>query len=112
MYDVQNRIWTTKGEEQDIIKKEFIENLKILEGELGDKPYFGGETFGFVDLFLITTYSHASKMCGKFSIGEECPKIFAWAEKCMQKDSVAKSLPDQKKIYEFFAQLRKKLGLD
>ena len=51
-------------------------------------------------------------MCGKFSIGEECPKIFAWAEKCMQKDSVAKSLPDQKKIYEFFAQLRKKLGLD
>ena len=30
----------------------------------------------------------------------------------MQKDSVAKSLLDQKKIHEFFVQLRKKLGLD
>ena len=48
--DVQNRICTTKGEEHDIVKKEFIENFKILEAELGDEPYFGGETFGFVDL--------------------------------------------------------------
>ena len=79
MYDVQNRICTTKGERQDIVKKEFIANFKILEGELGDKPYFGGETFGFVDLVLITTSSCASEMFGKFSIGEGCPKIIAWA---------------------------------
>ncbi|KAK7851154.1 putative glutathione s-transferase [Quercus suber] len=51
-------------------------------------------------------------MFGKFSIGEECPKIIAWAKRCMQKDSVAKSLPHQKKIYEFFVQLRKTLGLN
>ena len=73
-----------------------MEIFKILEGELGDKPYFGGETFGLVDLVLITTYSCASEMFGKFSVGEECPKIIAWIERCMQKDSVAKSLPDQK----------------
>ena len=97
-----------------MVKKEFIEKFKILEAELGDKPYFGDETFGFVDLVLITTYSrfYASEMFDKFSIGEECPKIIAWAERCMQKDSVAKSLLEQKKIYEFFVQLRKKLGLD
>ncbi|KAK7857415.1 putative glutathione s-transferase [Quercus suber] len=87
VYDVQNRICTTKGEEHDIVKKEFIENYKMLEVGLGDKPYFGGETFGFVDLVLITTYSwfYASEMFGKFSIGEECPKIIAWAKRCMQK---------------------------
>ncbi|KAK7851173.1 putative glutathione s-transferase [Quercus suber] len=54
--------------------------VSTLEGELGDKPYFGGETFGFLELVLITTYSRASKMFGKFSIGEQCPKIIAWAE--------------------------------
>nr|POE73963.1 glutathione s-transferase u24 [Quercus suber] len=60
------------------------------------------------------TYSwfYAFEMFGKFSIGEECPKIIAWAKRCMQKDSVAKSLPHQKKIYEFFVQLRKTLGLN
>jgi glutathione S-transferase len=31
----------------------------------------------------------------------ECPKIIAWAKRCMQKESVAKSLLDQKKPYEF-----------
>ena len=30
----------------------------------------------------------------------------------MQKECVAESLPDQKKIYEFIVQLRKKRGLD
>nr|POE73959.1 leucine-rich repeat receptor protein kinase ems1 [Quercus suber] len=83
---------------------------------LGDKPYFGGETFGFVDLVLITTYSwfYASEMFGKFSIGEECPKIIAWAKRCMQKYSVAKSLLDQKKIYEFFCVVEEEawLGLE
>nr|XP_023881689.1 probable serine/threonine-protein kinase PBL1 [Quercus suber] len=116
VYDVQNRICTTKGEEHDIVKKEFIENYKMLEVGLGDKPYFGGETFGFVDLVLITTYSwfYASEMFGKFSIGEECPKIIAWAKRCMQKYSVAKSLLDQKKIYEFFCVVEEEawLGLE
>jgi len=30
----------------------------------------------------------------------ECPKFIAWVKRCMQKESVAKSLPDQKKVYE------------
>ncbi|KAM3684406.1 hypothetical protein ACJW30_11G040900 [Castanea mollissima] len=104
VYDVQNRTCTTKGEQKKKKKKEFIETFKILEGELGEKPFFGGETFGFVDLVLITTYNrfYASGMFGKFVIGEECPKIIAWAKRCMQKHSVAKSLPHEKKIYEFF----------
>ena len=29
----------------------------------------------------------------------ECPKIIAWGKRCMQKECVAESLPDQKKIY-------------
>ncbi|XP_030966312.1 glutathione S-transferase U19-like [Quercus lobata] len=103
------KVWSTTGEEQEAGKKEFIEFLKTLEVELGDKPYFGGETFGYVDLSLITFYSwfHAYEVLGNINIEAECPKIIAWAKRCMQKEAVAKTLPDQKKVYEFVAQLRK-----
>ena len=50
VYVVSRKVWTTIGEEREAARKEFFENYKILEGELGDKPYFGGETFGFLDL--------------------------------------------------------------
>ncbi|XP_030966302.1 glutathione S-transferase U19-like [Quercus lobata] len=103
------KLWSTTGEEQEAGKKEFIEFLKTLEVELGDKPYFGGETFGYVDLSLITFYSwfHAYEVLGNINIEAECPKIIAWAKRCLQKEAVAKTLPDQKKVYEFVVQLRK-----
>uniref|UniRef100_A0A2N9H4Y4 glutathione transferase n=1 Tax=Fagus sylvatica TaxID=28930 RepID=A0A2N9H4Y4_FAGSY len=110
VYDVSRKLWTTKGEEKEAAKKEFFETYKILEGELGDKPYFGGETFGYVDLALVTFYSwfYAVETFGEFSIEAECPKIIAWAKRCLQKESVAKTLPDQKKVYEFVGQMRKR----
>uniref|UniRef100_A0A2N9GM88 Glutathione S-transferase n=1 Tax=Fagus sylvatica TaxID=28930 RepID=A0A2N9GM88_FAGSY len=114
VYDVSRKLWTTKGEEKEAAKKEFFETYKILEGELGDKPYFGGETFGYVDLALVTFYSwfYAVETFGEFSIEAECPKIIAWAKRCLQKESVAKTLPDQKKVYEFVGQMRKRFGLE
>ena len=38
------------GEVQETAKKELIGCFKLLEEELGDKPYFGGERFGFIDV--------------------------------------------------------------
>ncbi|KAF3967940.1 hypothetical protein ACB098_11G043900 [Castanea mollissima] len=112
--DVTKKLWTTKGEELEAGKKEFFETFKILEGELGDKPYFGGETFGFVDLSLVTFYSwfHAFEVFGKINIEAECPKIIAWAKRCLEKKTVAKSLADQKKVYEAVGQLRKIRGYE
>ncbi|KAB1199182.1 putative glutathione S-transferase parC [Morella rubra] len=114
VYEVSRGVWAKKGEEHEAAKKEFFEILKILEGELGDKPYFAGETFGFVDISFVTFYSwfHAYETFGKFSIEAECPKIIAWVKRCMQKESVAKTLPDQKKVLEFVVQLRKRFGLE
>ncbi|PHT43690.1 hypothetical protein CQW23_17715 [Capsicum baccatum] len=43
---------------------------------------------------LVDTY-------GNFNIEAVCPKLMAWAKRRMQRDSVAKSLPDQHKILEF-----------
>ncbi|KAL3502991.1 hypothetical protein ACH5RR_037440 [Cinchona calisaya] len=105
-------IWTTKEEDQEAAKKEFIEILKILEGELGNKPYFGGENFGFVDVALITFYSwfYTYETCGNFKIEPECPELMEWAKRCMQRVSVSKSLADPHKIYDFVLSMKKKHG--
>ncbi|PHU12833.1 putative glutathione S-transferase [Capsicum chinense] len=113
IYDGGKKIWTTKEEDQEAANKEFIEYLKVLEGELGDKPYFGGESFGFVDMALIPYYSWfpAYEKFGKFSIEAVCPKFVAWAKRCMQKESVSKSLYDPDKISDFVVMLRQRLGI-
>ncbi|XP_021830363.1 probable glutathione S-transferase isoform X1 [Prunus avium] len=103
VFDAGKKLWSTKGEEHEAAKKEFIEILTQLEGELGDKPYFGGERFGFLDVALITFYSwfYAFETFGNFSTEAECPKLIEWAKRCTHRESVSKSLADPKKVYEF-----------
>ncbi|EOA35699.1 hypothetical protein CARUB_v10020928mg [Capsella rubella] len=110
MYDAQRKVWATKGEEQETGKKDFIEILKTLESELGDKPYFAGDDFGYVDIALIgfSTWFPAYEKFGNFSVEQECPKLTAWVKKCLQRESVAKSLPEPEKVTEFVSMLRTK----
>ena len=114
MYDSSRKTWTTKGEEQEAAKKEFFEVLKTLEGQLGDKPFFGGDNFGYVDLSLIPFYCwfYTYETCGKFSVEAECPKFIAWVKRCLQSETVAKALPDGKKVFEFVSVMRTNLGLE
>ncbi|KAI3465991.1 hypothetical protein Pfo_022654 [Paulownia fortunei] len=114
VYVAGKKMSLTKGEEQEAAKKEFKDALKLLEGELGDRPYFGGDNFGFLDVALITFYCrfHAYEIFGNFSIEEHCPKLIEWAKRCMEKESVSKSLADPKKVYEFVLGMRKKLGVE
>ena len=114
MPGVVRLMWGAKGEEQEAGKKEFVEMLKTVESELGDKTYFGGEAFGYVDIALIGYYCwfDAFEKYGNFSIEAECPKIIAWAKRCMKRDSVAKSLPDSEKVTELVPELKKKMGIE
>ncbi|CAE5964560.1 unnamed protein product [Arabidopsis arenosa] len=109
LYEPADKIWQTKGEEQETAKKEYIEALKILESELGDKPYFGGDTFGFVDIAMTGYYSwfEASEKLANFSIEPECPTLMASAKRCLQRESVVKSLHDSEKILAFAYKIRK-----
>jgi len=102
----------SKGESQEAAKKELIECYKVLEAELGDKDYFGGESFGIVDIALIPFYSwfYTYETCANFSFEEECPKIVGWAKRCVEKESVSNALPDQHKLFEFLMEMAKKFA--
>ncbi|XP_061349636.1 probable glutathione S-transferase isoform X1 [Gastrolobium bilobum] len=114
IYEIGKQLWTTKGEEQEAARKDFIDAIKLLEEQLGDKTYFGGDKIGFVDLALVPFYSwfKAYETFGNFKTESECPKFIAWVKRCMQKESVSKSLPDQHKVYEFILEVRKKMGIE
>ncbi|KAF8376747.1 hypothetical protein HHK36_031582 [Tetracentron sinense] len=114
MHHWAKKVCMAKGEEQETAKKELIECLKLLEGELGDKPYFGGENLGFVDVALVPFYCwfYAYETCGNFSIEAECPTVVAWGKRCMEKESVFNSLPDQHKVYDYLLQVKKRVEIE
>ncbi|CAN6181265.1 unnamed protein product [Urochloa humidicola] len=112
IYDCQTRLWKHNGEAQEQAKNDLIEVLRTLESELGDKPYFGGNNFGFVDISLVpfTCRFLAYEKLGGFSIEEHFPKIVAWAKLCKERESVSKVLPDPDKMFEFIQFLQSKFG--
>lgn len=114
VYFPGRKTWTKKGQELEAGKNDLIESLKLLEGELGDKPYFEGDKLGYVDIALIPFYSwfHGYETFGNFSIEAECPKLIAWCKRCLQNESVSRSVADPQEVYGFLVELRKKLGLE
>ncbi|KAJ1702701.1 hypothetical protein LUZ63_002480 [Rhynchospora breviuscula] len=109
-----HRLWQKSGEEQEAAKKDMIEKLKLIETELGDKKYFSGDVFGFIDIALVpfTSWFYTYETCANFSIEEVTPKIVAWAKRCLQRESVAKSLSEPGKVYEFVCFLKKRFGFE
>ncbi|XP_064982952.1 glutathione S-transferase U19-like isoform X2 [Musa acuminata AAA Group] len=112
--DASHVLCDLKGEEQAAAKEEFIGILKLLEGELGDKKYFGGDAFGFVDIVLVPSVSwfYSYENCAGFRMEEAAPKLVAWGKRCMERESVAKTLSDPHKVYEFVDRLRKRSGVE
>ncbi|KAJ4758934.1 Glutathione S-transferase [Rhynchospora pubera] len=91
-----------------------IQMLKLFEAELGDKKYFGGDTFGFVDVASVpfTSWFYTYETLGNFSVEEVTPKIGAWAKRCLERETVAKALYEPSKAYEFVCFLKKYYGIE
>ncbi|CAL9247882.1 unnamed protein product [Arabidopsis halleri] len=110
VFDAGRRTWTKRGKEQEEAKQEFIEILKVLERELGDKVYFGGnDNVSMVDLVLISYYPwfHTwETICG-FSVEDHTPKLMDWIRKCLTRPAISKSLPDPLKIFDRVTQIIK-----
>ncbi|XP_020218674.1 probable glutathione S-transferase [Cajanus cajan] len=114
VYHASRRVWISEGHEQEVAKKDFIDSLKQLEGFLGDKPYFGGDTLGFVDVALIPFYCwfYTYETFGNFKVEAACPKLISWAKRCMKKESVSETLADGKEVYESVLDYKKKFILN
>ena len=95
-------MWLSTREEHETWKKEFISVFKQLEEALGDKPFYG-------DLGLIPFYSwfYTFETYGNFKMEAECPELVAWAKRCMQRETVSKTFPDEKKVYDHVVGLKK-----
>ncbi|KAH7850670.1 hypothetical protein Vadar_001309 [Vaccinium darrowii] len=111
--DSGRKVWVSKGEDQEAGKKELIEWCKLLEEELGDNPYFGIDSFGFVDISLLPFYNWVIyfKTFANFNFEAECPKLVKWGERCMEKESVSKSLPNPDQMYAAYLEFHKRLGI-
>ena len=114
VYHASKRVWISKGDEKEVAKKDFLESLKQLEEFLGDKPYFGGDTFGFVDVALIPFYCwfYTYETFGNFKVEGEYPKLISWAKRCMQKESVSETLADEREVYEAVLDYKNKFILN
>ncbi|KAJ9672818.1 hypothetical protein PVL29_026166 [Vitis rotundifolia] len=112
VYPCSKKLWKAKGEEQEDGKKEFVDRIKLLEGELKSYPYFGGESLGFLDIAFLPFYCwfYTFEAFGNFSIEAECPKLVAWGKRCME-EFVSRSLPHQHKIYDLVVEFNKKVGI-
>ncbi|CAL9042873.1 unnamed protein product [Musa banksii] len=112
--DASYVLWKLKGEGHSAAKEEFTGILKLLEGELGDKKYFAGDAFGFVDIALVpfVCWFYTYETYAGFSIEELTPKLVAWGKRCMERESVAKTLSDPHKVFEFVGVLKKRFGVE
>ncbi|XP_078162567.1 putative glutathione S-transferase parA [Carex rostrata] len=115
MYDCGGRLSRKlKGQELEATKKEMIEILQLLQTQLGDNKYFGGNTFGFVDVALVpfTSWFYTFEMCANLNVEQIAPGIIAWAKRCQERESVAKALSDPKNFYDFVCMMKKLMGLE
>lgn len=80
-----------------------IEILQLLEAQLDNNKYFGGDTFGLVDVAFVpfTSWFYMFEMCANLNAEAVAPGIIAWAKRCQERESVVKSLSDPKKVYDF-----------
>ncbi|KAH6780824.1 glutathione S-transferase TAU 20 [Perilla frutescens var. hirtella] len=105
--------WYKTKEELEEVEKEMMDCLKVVEEELGEKPYFGGETVGYVDVVLggFCSWFSAYHELGSFSIHQRFPKLMAWTQRCMERQSFSKSLPHPNKLRDYVLHIRKLKGL-
>ncbi|TKY49325.1 Glutathione S-transferase 3 [Spatholobus suberectus] len=111
VYPAWNKMWLSNEEEHEAAKKELISIFKQLEETLGDKPFYGGDTFGFVDVGLITfcCWFYTFETYGNFKMEAECPKLIPWVKRCMQRETVSKILPNEKEVYNAVVEMKKEL---
>ena len=114
IYELGTRLWKLGGEARAQARAELLQVLTNLDGELGDKPFFGGEEFGFVDDALVpfVPWLPSYERYGEFRVEEAAPRLAAWGRRCAERESVSGSLHSPEKVDEFITMLKKHYGIE
>lgn len=80
----------------------------MLEEELGEKLFFGGDELGFVDVALsfFAAWFYTYEKYGGIEMEEERPKIMGWVKRCMTRPSFYNTIPNPNKLYEALVEFR------
>ena len=92
--------------EREKTVEEAIELLKILENELKDKKYFGGENVNIVDIagnFIAHWLPFVQQICGvEILNGERFPKLCQWSDEFVNRSVVKEVFPPRDKLAASF----------
>ncbi|XP_058751785.1 probable glutathione S-transferase [Vicia villosa] len=93
-----------KGSEKSV--EEAFEALKLLEDEIKDKKFFGGETIGLVDIaasFIGYWVDILQEIAGlKLLTIEKFPKVFKWSQEFINHPVIKEGLPPRDELFAFF----------
>ncbi|PAN23559.1 hypothetical protein PAHAL_4G101400 [Panicum hallii] len=114
VYELGTRLWKLGGDARAKARAELLQVLANLDGELGDRAFFGGAEFGFVDVAVVpfVPWLPSFERYGEFSVEEAAPRLAAWARRCAGRESVAGSLHPPEKVDEFITMLKKHYGIE
>ncbi|XP_022870933.1 glutathione S-transferase U8-like [Olea europaea var. sylvestris] len=94
------------GEEQEKAKGEVTDLLKILEGTLSGKKFFGGDTIGMVDIvanFISYWLIIVQELAGvQVLTYEKFPKLGGWIDEYLNCNIIKENLPPKDKLTTLF----------
>ncbi|XP_073135800.1 probable glutathione S-transferase [Henckelia pumila] len=96
------RAYWSEGDEQENAKKEANELLKILDGEVEGKKFFGGDTLGLVDIAagFIACWLKVMEECVGFQILDKYkfPNLCEWIDVFNNDSFVKENLPPKDRL--------------
>ncbi|GLJ10810.1 hypothetical protein SUGI_0135520 [Cryptomeria japonica] len=103
-------IYRTQGEKQEKCIKETVANMLVLEEALKGRPFFGGESVGYVDIVLgcRAVWIQVCEEIGgvKLIDPHNTPFLYAWVQRFCNLDCVKKWLPDFDKLLSYAYMVR------
>ncbi|GLJ10801.1 hypothetical protein SUGI_0135430 [Cryptomeria japonica] len=98
-------IHRTQGEKQEKSIKETMANMLVLEEALKERPFFGGESVGYVDIVLgcLAIWIQVCEEIGgvKLIDPHSTPFLHVWFERFRNLNCVKKWLPDFDKLLSY-----------